>query len=234
MPTTIYATALARIGHSTDTAAADLLRFLSSISLSYFQEVPMANSAANITLSQQERWLTHYYFSRTLFSAIWVALAFSIGKHSPTNAAVLLIVYPAWDAIANYVDMTRSGGVTVNRTQAVNSIISVITTVAVIVALSFGMKWVLVVFGLWAILSGLLQLGTAIRRWKQFGAQWAMVLSGAQSALAGSFFIVLAYKAMPDVITKIAGYAAVGAIYFLISALWLSVKQLRRKSAATF
>ena len=46
-----------------------------------------------------------------------------------------------------------------------------------------------IIFGAWAILSGLLQLGTAVRRWKRFGAQWAMVLSGGQSALAGGFFI---------------------------------------------
>lgn len=31
------------------------------------------------------------------------------------------------------------------------------------------MNWVLGVFGLWAILSGLLQLGTAVRRWESYG-----------------------------------------------------------------
>ncbi len=87
------------------------------------------------------------------------------------------------------------------------------------------------VFGVWAVLSGLLQLGTAVRRWKEFGAQWAMILSGAQSALAGGFFIVKAYEPAPDAIVKVAGYAAVGAIYFLASATWLSVNKTRRKVA---
>lgn len=191
----------------------------------------MIGQNADITAGQQEQWLKLYYFVRTAFSAVWVALAFGIGKHSPAFAAVLLIVYPAWDALANYIDMSRSGGIAENRTQAVNGIVSVITTVAVIVALQMGMNWVLGVFGVWAIFSGLLQLGTAVRRWKRFGAQWAMVLSGAQSALAGAFFITLALKSMPSAIDRVAGYATVGAIYFLVSALWLTVSQLRRKSA---
>jgi uncharacterized membrane protein HdeD (DUF308 family) len=185
----------------------------------------------DITRVREERWLKHYYFIRTAFSAIWVALAFSIGQHSPVGAAVLLVVYPAWDALANYVDMSRSGGMAENRTQATNVLISVLTAVAVIVAWTVNMNGVLGVFGVWAILAGLLQLGTAVRRWKRFGAQWAMILSGGQSALAGAFFIVQAHAPMPPAIAKVAGYAAVGAIYFLVSALLLSVGQLRRKVA---
>jgi hypothetical protein len=185
----------------------------------------------DITRVREERWLKHYYFIRTAFSAIWVALAFSIGQHSPVGAAVLLVVYPAWDALANYVDMSRSGGMAENRTQATNVLISVLTAVAVIVAWTVNMNGVLGVFGVWAILAGLLQLGTAVRRWKRFGAQWAMILSGGQSALAGTFFIVQAHAPMPPAIAKVAGYAAVGAVYFLVSALLLSVGQLRRKVA---
>ncbi len=137
--------------------------------------------------STEERWLTQYYFSRAAFSVLWVTLALSIGRHDAAVAAVLLIVYPAWDAVANYIDAARSGGLAQNRTQSINVIVSVATTIAVVVALQTGMNQVLGVFGAWAILAGLLQLATAIRRWKSYGAQWAMVLSGAQSALAGGF-----------------------------------------------
>ena len=52
-----------------------------------------------------------------------------------------------------------------------------------------------------------------------------------KSALAGAFFIVQARMPMPPSITSVAGYAAVGAFYFLVSAVWLSVSQLRRKAA---
>ena len=191
----------------------------------------MMESHTDFVRSSRERWLKLYYFTRTAFSAVWVAAAFTVGQHSSTIAAVLLVVYPAWDAAANYFDASRSGGLAQNRTQTINVVVSIATTLAVVVALQMSMNWVLAVFGAWAILSGLLQLGTAVRRWKSYGAQWAMILSGGQSALAGVFFIVQARMPMPPSITNVAGYAAVGAFYFLVSALWLSVSELRRKAA---
>ncbi|MBY4830342.1 DUF308 domain-containing protein [Burkholderia dolosa] len=176
----------------------------------------------------EAQWLKQYYFFRAIFSGIWVVLALSVGRHNPAGAAVLLVVYPAWDAFANFVDMSRSGGMHSNRTQAVNVAISAITTGAVFLLLNAGMSAVLTVFGIWAILSGALQLGTAVRRWKHFGAQWVMVLSGAQSALAGALFIAQSHAPMPAAIVKISGYATVGAVYFLISAIWLHVREMRR------
>lgn len=182
----------------------------------------------DINRAEKERWLKRYYFSRAAFSIAWVVLAFSIGRHSPAIAAVLLILYPAWDALANYTDASRTGGLASNRTQAINVAVSIATTVAVIVALK--LNWVLGVFGVWAILSGLLQLATAVRRWRHLGAQWAMVLSGGQSALAGAFFLLQSSTSTQPAIDTVAGYAAVGAVYFLVSALWLSIGQLRRKA----
>jgi uncharacterized membrane protein HdeD (DUF308 family) len=93
------------------------------------------------------------------------------------------------------------------------------------------MHRVLAVFGAWAILAGLLQLGAALQRWKTTGAQWAMILSGAQSALAGAFFIFQAGQAAMPSIASVTGYAGFGAFYFLVSALWLSVGALRRRHA---
>jgi hypothetical protein len=55
-----------------------------------------------------------------------------------------------------------------------------------------------------------------------------MVLSGAQSALAGAFFIVQAQSPTPPALANIAGYAGFGAFYFLISALSLSIGSRRR------
>ena len=74
--------------------------------------------------------MKRYYFSRAVFSLLWVALAFSVGRQSAAGAAILLIVYPAWDALANFVDLARSGGAATNR-QAVNVAISAATTLAV-------------------------------------------------------------------------------------------------------
>lgn len=191
----------------------------------------MTENQLGYARASQEGWLTRYYFIRAAFSVAWVAAAFTVGQHSPLLAAILLTVYPLWDAAANFIDARRSGGLERNRTQAINVAVSLITTLAVVVALQLSVIAVLSVFGVWAILSGLLQLGTAIRRWKRSGAQWAMILSGAQSALAGVFFIVQAGTPAPPSfsVVRVAGYAAVGAVYFLISAVWLFVGDLRRR-----
>ena len=190
------------------------------------------NKHTDTSIVRMDQWLKRYYLARALFSIVWVAAALVVGTRSLTVAAVLLVLYPAWDAAANWVDANASGGLQANRTQRVNVWASGLTTIAVCLALTAGMNAVLAVFGLWAIASGLLQLGTALRRWKSHGAQWVMVLSGAQSALAGGFFI--AQSRMPAVpsIANVAGYAGVGALYFLISGVWLTVRQMRSKRAA--
>jgi uncharacterized membrane protein HdeD (DUF308 family) len=185
----------------------------------------------DLVRADREQWLKLYYFIRAAFSVAWVVAAFAVGPSSAAIAGALLVLYPAWDAAANLVDALRSGGLAQNRTQALNVLVSLVTTVAVLVALQMSMNGVLGVFGAWAILSGLLQLGTAIRRWRSFGAQWAMVLSGGQSALAGGFFIFQATTPMSPTIANVAGYAAVGAIYFLVSAVWLTVTEWRRGAA---
>ncbi|WP_423414145.1 DUF308 domain-containing protein [Hyphomicrobium sp. B1] len=191
----------------------------------------MSTQYAEISAVTEERWLKQYYFIRGAFSVLWVALALTAGQQGGAIAAALLIIYPAWDALANYVDAARSGGLGQNRTQAINVFVSVATAAAVVVSLQSGMSEVLGAFGVWAILAGLLQLGTALGRWKTYGAQWAMVLSGAQSAVAGGLFISRSTMATPHSISDIAGYAGVGAVYFLISAGWLAVRDWRNKAA---
>ena len=175
-------------------------------------------------------WLKSYYFVRFGVSALWVALAFTVASTMPPLAAIMLVAYPAWDALANFVDAQRAGGMSRNKSQLLNVIISVLTTLAVAIALTQSMNAVLAVYGVWAALSGLFQLITAVRRWKTNGAQWAMILSGGQSALAGIFFVKMAGEIADVGITNVAPYAAFGAFYFLVSAMWLTVGDLLRKS----
>jgi len=178
-------------------------------------------------------WLKRYYFIRFAVSAAWVALAVSVATKVPALAAVMLVGYPAWDALANFVDAQRNGGLGRNRTQLLNLIASSITAVAVVIALGDSMNSVLKVFGIWAVLAGLLQLATAVRRWKASGAQWAMILSGAQSALAGIFFVKMAGEAASVGIFNVTPYAAFGAFYFLISAIWLTWSDARKNPLRT-
>ncbi|HSI50245.1 MAG TPA: DUF308 domain-containing protein [Ideonella sp.] len=184
----------------------------------------------NIATTAANQWLTRYSFTRAAFSLAWVAAAIALGRHDAMIAAVLLCLYPAWDAAANYLDAIRSGGLRRNPTQAINVAVSALTTVLVIVAVQHSQSWVLAIFGAWAIGAGVLQLATAVRRWKTHSGQWASVLSGAQSALAGAFFIQQSFALSAPPIVTLAGYAGVGAVYFLISATWLAVKSSRTRA----
>ncbi|MHC2468792.1 DUF308 domain-containing protein [Bradyrhizobium embrapense] len=177
-------------------------------------------------LQAPSSWLQSYYFGRAIFSIAWVAAAvlFS-GQAGPT--AFLLVIYPAWDATANLADARVNGGLIANPSQALNVVVSTITAIAVIVALSQSSYAVLAVFGVWAILAGVLQLSTGVGRWRHVGAQWAMILSGAQSALAGGYMISRSIGTVAPTILDVAPYAGFGAFYFLLSAIWLVAKGYR-------
>ncbi len=195
--------------------------------INVLREVSMTNYETSHAVSADDYWLRRYYFVRAGFSFIWVAAALTGGRQSFALAAVLSIIYPAWDAAANFFDAARNGGLSNNRSQSVNVAVSVLMTIAVSVAVTQSMNWVLGLFGVWAILSGLLQLVTAVRRWNISGGQWTMILSGGQSSLAGAFFIFQAQMPAEPSIANIAGYAGFGAFYFLVSAVWLSVIKMR-------
>ena len=178
----------------------------------------------------QSGWLRSYYFGRAVFSIAWVAAAV-LFRGQPAVVAFLLVIYPAWDAVANLADARVTGGLIANPSQALNVAVSTVTALAVIVAVSRSSYAVLAVFGVWAILSGLLQLYTGARRWRRYGAQWAMILSGAQSALAGGYMISQSIGSVAPTILDIAPYAGFGAFYFLLSAIWLAATANRNAHA---
>ena len=176
------------------------------------------------------RSLRNLYFSRTAFSLIWVLFVLTFAKSNPGVATVLFIIYPAWDVLATFFDI-RANPPAANKTpQYVNVVIGVVTTIGVALALQKGIPQALLVFGAWAILTGLIQLILGLRRRKDLGGQWPMIISGGQSMLAGTSFIVMA-NAPDQGITTLAGYAAFGAFYFLLSAFRLS-KTIKSASIA--
>lgn len=181
-------------------------------------------------ISPQSNWLQSYYFTRAIFSIAWIAAAI-LFSGQPLPAAFLLVIYPVWDALANLVDARVNGGLRVNPSQALNVVVSIVTALAVVVAAYNSTYAVLAVFGIWAILSGLLQLYTGVRRWRAYGAQWVMILSGAQSALAGGFMLSRSFGTVAPTILDIVPYAAFGAFYFLLSAIWLTVAAYRKAHA---
>ncbi len=184
----------------------------------------MQQQVSKTRAGQGQTWLRNYYAVRFAVAALWVAAAFTLAKASPVLAVAMLIAYPLWDALANLVDARSNGGLANNRAQAINVVVSILTAIGVAAGAIVGMNAMLGVFALWALIAGLLQLATGVRRWKTYGAQWAMILSGAQSALAGVFFAKMATGAQVDALMTVAPYAAFGAFYFLVSALWLTAR----------
>lgn len=180
-------------------------------------------TTADISTSNRNG-LTGYYALRALVSALWVALAFTIGKAHPPLGIALIIAYPAWDSLANYVDAKGNGGLRANPSQMLNVIVSAIVALAVAATRDFHV--VIAIIGIWAGLAGILQLTTAVRRWRTSGAQWPMILSGGQSALAGAVFVKKATDATASLtVADVAPYAAFGAFYFAISAAILFLKR---------
>ncbi len=174
--------------------------------------------------------LARYYFLRAGVSVAWIAAAVTIGAASPLVGGVLLVAYPAWDALANALDARANGGFKANGPQTFNLVVSLLVALAVLFALQTNPGRVMTVFGVWAGFAGLLQLAAGIRRWRAVGAQWPMVLSGAQSMLAGAFFVIgsLGAGPHPPTILAIAPYAGFGAFYFLVAAIALVLKGRKR------
>ncbi|APG05891.1 hypothetical protein BJI69_19600 [Luteibacter rhizovicinus DSM 16549] len=170
--------------------------------------------------------LRSYYFLRAGVSFAWVALVVllsNMGVPAIVSGA-LLVLYPAWDALANFLDAQRSGGLRTNPGQRLNTVVSIATAAVLVVALIVrGNAGGLFVFGIWALLAGLLQLFVGIRR-RKLGGQVFMMISGGQSALAGVFMTIQAFGDAPS-IAKLAPYAAFGGLYFLLSALRLTFKR---------
>ncbi|QIP13061.1 hypothetical protein G8759_10690 [Spirosoma aureum] len=177
-------------------------------------------TVANET-AETAKSLRKLYFLRAAFSILWVILVLAFAKTNAGIATILFIIYPVWDVIATFLDIKANPPGAPKKMQFLNAVISSTTTVAVALALQKGIPEALIVFGVWAILTGLVQLILGLSRRKQLGGQWPMIISGGQSMLAGGSFIAMA-NAPNSGITTLAGYAAFGAFYFILAAYRLS------------
>ncbi|WP_030160512.1 membrane protein [Glycomyces sp. NRRL B-16210] len=163
--------------------------------------------------------LRRLYFVRFGFAIAWaIALALTAASLTPISIA-LLVVYPLFDAAAAVVDFRTSDPTGPRAALRVNLTLSLATAVALAVAVTSGIPAALVAWGVWAITAGVVQLVVAIRR-RRLGGQWAMIFSGGLSTFAGTGFILMASGPEPS-LTGLAGYATVGGVFFLVSAIRL-------------
>jgi uncharacterized membrane protein HdeD (DUF308 family) len=166
-----------------------------------------------------ELTLRRLYFARFGFAVIWAALLAFTLPGLGVAATVLLVVYPAVDVAAAIVEARVTAAAPARFGVYGTILTSALAAVGLAVAAQSGVPAALRVWGAWAVVAGLLQLVVAVLR-RGMGGQIALILSGAGSILAGTSFILMASAEAPTLMI-LAGYAVVGGILFLISALRL-------------
>ena len=169
--------------------------------------------AASTTIAPALRRL---YFVRFGFALVWAGLLFTTASQLGPISVALLVLYPLFDVVAALIDV-RSAQAT--KPLYVNIAISGLAGIGLAIAAASGIPDVLRVWGAWAVVSGLTQLVVGVSR-RTLGGQWAMIISGAISVIAGTAFVLQA--AQPNAsLVDLAGYAALGGLFFLVSAVRL-------------
>ncbi|HEX4250058.1 MAG TPA: hypothetical protein VH008_19490 [Pseudonocardia sp.] len=163
--------------------------------------------------------LRRLYFVRFGFAIVWAGLLFVTGRQLAPVVVVLLVLYPLFDVTAAVVDARSSRTSGAARGLYGNIAISLVAGIGLAFAATSDIPAVLRVWGTWAIVAGLIQLVVGISR-RALGGQWAMVLSGGISTLAGTSFILQAGTPHAS-LANLAGYALLGGVFFLVSALRL-------------
>lgn len=159
------------------------------------------------------------YFVRFAFQIVWaIVLIVSASAGLGPVSITLLLLYPLFDVAAAVIDHRASRGTGPSPLLFVNMGLSLLAAVGLAFAVASGVPAVMVVWGLWAITAGAVQLVVALLR-RRLGGQWPMILSGGISVLAGAAFVLGAATA--DSVVNVGGYAVLGGVFFLVSAIRL-------------
>lgn len=165
--------------------------------------------------------LRRLYFSRFGFAIVWALLIGLLAPTSPALLTVLLVLYPLVDAASVLVELRASGSTAKSRpSELANIIVSVVAAIALGAVSFVSVAAVLVVWGLWASLAGAAQLITGISR-RRLGGQWPLMFSGGLSVFVGFAFLAQGLQGATSA-TSIAGYAVLGGVLFLVSAIRLA------------
>jgi uncharacterized membrane protein HdeD (DUF308 family) len=166
------------------------------------------------------------YFFRVGFSVAWVALVSALASSATPGytpgvlAGILLVCYPVSDAGATVFDLRADAAPWPRWPQQVNLVAGVAAAGGILVALFTGLAAAINVFGVWAIVSGVLMTVPAVRRRRVLGGQWLMIVSGAGSVFAGVTF--LGWTGTPGTgLGVLAQYSAGGALWYLLAGFWL-------------
>jgi uncharacterized membrane protein HdeD (DUF308 family) len=115
----------------------------------------------------------------------------------------------------------RSSRVAAGWTQRLNLAMDIAAAVAILAAVQSSLAAAITAFGVWAIVTGAVMIYLAVRRQRPLGGQWPLIISGAGSVLAGTTFVGWTGSAAAG-LGALAQYSAGGAIWYLLTALWLT------------
>jgi uncharacterized membrane protein HdeD (DUF308 family) len=170
----------------------------------------------------------HLFLTRGVIAIAW-AVVFMVVSDSRTSvtvgAGILVVLYALIDVVGCLVDAAGQHG-SARQLLLANAAVSAVAAVALGVAATGSVANVLVVFGVWALLSGAAQLVVALRRRARLGMQWPLLLAGGGSVVFGVVFLALATTDRPS-LNMLAAYALGGGIEFVIQA-WLLGRRRHR------
>lgn len=181
------------------------------------------STTVRITAPANVAPLRKLYLVRFVFAVVWAALVLAVGKSIGPATVTLLVLYPLFDVAAAVVDFRSSSTARPTVGLVITMLLSGLAAIGLGVAAGSGVPAVLRVWGVWAVTAGLVQLLVATGRYR-LGGQWAVILSGGISVLAGAGFYLMAGGADAK-LRGVAGYATLGGIFFLVSALRLGRAQ---------
>ena len=159
--------------------------------------------------------LRRLYFVRFGFALVWAGLLAATASSLGPVSVTLLVLYPLFDAVAAVIDARASKATSLYANIAISSV----AAIGLALAASSGIPAVLRVWGAWAIVSGLAQLTVGVVR-RDLDGHWPMIISGGISTIAGAAFILQAAQQGASLV-NLAGYATLGGLFFLVSALRL-------------
>jgi hypothetical protein len=155
-------------------------------------------------------------------AALW-AIAYLLALHGqrvltgsdmPVLVGLLLAAYPVIDAAASISEQRLGLGLDRAELRA-GVVIDGLAIVGLLIAtFSLHTQSALIVFGAWALVSGLLQLTRAWRADRSRRVQLSLIISGGISAIAGISFAAMASQHIAH-LSYLGGYAVLGAVLFL-------------------
>ena len=160
-----------------------------------------------------------------VFSASWVAIIFSLSSPgtplAPRSALVGLAlgVYPALDGLATLVELRAIASPVLQRLLWCN-LGAGLTAAIGILWLTGSLDAEIRTFGLWAIVSGGIQLILGVLRQWSLKGQWLMIISGGGSIVAGITFAGLTGSSAAG-LPALAQYSIGGAVWYFLTAGWL-------------